>query len=161
MRKLFRFGLLAAAAMLISNCASGADQPSAATGSSPAGLEGTSWRLVEIRSMADAKGAIVPPNPDNYTMRLESGARAIFLLDCNRGRGNWTSAVAGDGSGSISFGPIATTRMACPPPSLGDRLANDLARVRAYRVIDGRLSLSLMADGGILIWEQTAATAPP
>lgn len=144
---------LAAAALTLSACAMNDGRAGTATGGAGS-LEGSSWRLVEIQSMDDSQGSTRPTDPDNYTMQLEGGGRASFQLDCNRGSGSWTMTTAGPDSGSISFGPIATTRMACPPPSLGDRIAGDLANVRGYRLVDGRLSLSLMADGGILIWER-------
>lgn len=150
-------GIVAALASLVSACAPGKQPPASTTGPTVADLTGSSWRLVEMQSMDDAQGTTRPDDPDKYRMQLEAGGRAVFQLDCNRGNGSWTTTAAGDSSGTIAFGPIATTRMACASPSLGDRLANDLANVRGYRIVDGRLSLSLMADGGILVWERADA----
>lgn len=154
MRMFLRTGIVAALALIVSACAPNEQLPTSTAGLALTDLTGSSWRLVEIQSMDDAQGTTKPGDPDKYRMQFETGGRAVFELDCNRGTGSWTMVAAGDNSGAISFGPIATTRMACPPPSLGDRLANDLASVRGYRLVDGRLSLSLIADGGILVWER-------
>jgi len=45
------------------------------------------------------------------------------------------------------------TRAMCPPGSLHDRIVRHLPIVRSYVVRDGRLFLSLMADGGIYEFE--------
>ena len=117
-------------------------------------LAGTTWRLVEIRSMDDAQGVTRPRDPARYTLWLQVNGRASLQLDCNRGTGRRTAAPSADPvSGSFRFGPIATTRALCPPPSLGKSLGSRLAEVRGYLLKEDRLFLSLMADGGILVWE--------
>ena len=58
-----------------------------------------------------------------------------------------------DGSGTLTFGPIAVTRMMCPQPSLDQRVSTALSYVRTYLIKDGQLHMSLMADAGILTWE--------
>jgi heat shock protein HslJ len=84
-------------------------------------------------------------------MTLEPGGRLTMQLDCNRATGTWTSQ--GGDSGAFSFGPLATTRALCPPPSMDSRIAGDAQYVRSYLLRDGRLYLSLMADAGIYAWE--------
>lgn len=64
------------------------------------------------------------------------------------------SCPAGSDSGSLRFTAIAVTRAYCPPPSLDTRIARDLGFVRSYRVIEGRLYVSLLADGGIYAWQR-------
>ena len=119
-----------------------------------AGLEGSQWRLVEFQSMDDAQGVTRPVNPDDYTMQLMAGGRVAFKLDCNRGMGGWSSSPAGDGtSGSISFSQLAVTKAYCPPPSMGEMLERDTQYMRSYILRDGKLNISLMADGGIYVWE--------
>lgn len=123
----------------------------------PAPLAGSSWRLVEFQSMDDAIGTTRPEDPSRYTMRLGPDGTVSFLLDCNRANGNWSARPAGDGdSGSFEFGLLATTTAACPPPSMGERVAADAEYVRGYLLRDGRLYLSLMADAGIYVWEPVA-----
>jgi hypothetical protein len=45
------------------------------------------------------------------------------------------------------------TRALCPPPSLDEQVTSQAQYVRSYLLRDGRLHLSLMADGGIHVWE--------
>jgi len=117
------------------------------------GLTGTSWQLVAIQSMDDAQGTTCVAEPQRFTLRFGADGRASLRLDCNRGNGSYEMKPAGDGSsGSLNFGPIAATRALCPPPHLDERIARDLGYVRSYLLKDGRLYLSLMADGGIYEW---------
>ena len=125
-------------------------------------LAGTSWQLLAIQSMDDAQGTTKVREPGRFTLGFGRDGRAALRLDCNRGTGDYKVAPAGDGSsGSLTFGPVATTRAMCPPPHLDQRVARDLAQVRSYLLKDGKLYLSLMADGGIYEWapQQTAAAA--
>jgi len=135
-------------AVTLSGCTPTQEAPPA-----PAGLAGTAWQLVEFQSMDDAQGITRPANPTRYTIRFSADGRVAARLDCNRGMGNWTS----EGAGALRIGPLATTRMLCPPPSDGDRLGKQLDYVRSYLIRDGRLHMSLMADGGILVWERADA----
>jgi heat shock protein HslJ len=104
--------------------------------------------------MDDAIGIARPDDPSRYTMRLNADGTVELRLDCNRGRGSWSAEAVGDGdSGSFDFGPLAVTRALCPPPNLDEQIATQAEYVRSYLLDDGRLHLSLMADGGILVWE--------
>lgn len=143
---------------LLAGLALGACQPkseSTASSGPPSsgGLAGTSWRLVEIQSMDDAQGKSRPDDPAKYTLSFGADGRLAARLDCNRGNGPWQS----ESAGSLRIGPLAVTRALCPPPSLGGRLARDLDYVRTYTLRNGRLYLSLMADGGIIVLEPTVA----
>jgi len=132
--------------------AAAAQAPSASLEHQP--LAGTSWRMVEFQSMDDAIGTVRPEDPSLYTMTLGVDGTASFRLNCNRAHGTWSSEPTGDGaSGSFELGPLAMTRAICPPPSLDESFARDAAYVRSYLLKDGRLYLSLMADGGIYAWE--------
>ena len=117
-------------------------------------LAGTEWQLLSIQSMEDAQGTTRIPHPERFTVRFGADGRASFQLDCNRAMASWKATPATDSSsGSIEFGPVAATRALCPPPSLDQRVARDLAYVRGYLLEDGRLYLTLMADGGIYEWQ--------
>lgn len=117
-------------------------------------LAETAWRLVEIQSMDDAIGTVRPDDPSLYTMRLSGDSTVTMHLNCNQASGTWSvEPSASSESGSFEFGPLAVTRALCPPPSLDERIARDAENVRSYMLKDGRLSLSLWADGGIYIWE--------
>ena len=121
----------------------------------PAGpLAGTEWRLVEIQSMDDAVGTKRPADPSLFTMRLGADGTVNMRLDCNRANGSWTATPSAEPSnGQFQFGPLAGTRALCPPPNLDEEITKQAQFVRGYMLKDGRLFLSLMADGGILAWE--------
>ena len=136
--------LLSAAAAALAGCSS-------ATASDP--LVGTTWRLVSIESMSDEQPTTTIDDPAKYTVTFGADGRAAFQVDCNRGNGSWTAAAAASDSGSLSFGPIALTKMFCPQPSVDTTVAADLGRVRSYLLSDGKLHLSMEADSGIMHWE--------
>jgi len=162
MRKYLKV-LAAGGLLFLAGCTvSQAKSPAQLPGMIPAGaasLEGTSWRLVEFQSMDDAQGIARPADPEMYTMEFMADGRVALRLDCNRGIGTWSSIPADDGvSGSISFSQLAVTRALCPEPSLGERLERDTQYMRGYLLRDGKLNISLMADGGIYVWEPQPAS---
>jgi putative lipoprotein len=111
------------------------------------GLEGTSWRLVEFRG---GDGTTLRPDDGaKYTIAFEADGRLTARIDCNRGRGTWKSA----GPNALTFGPLALTRARCPAGSLHDQIVKQWPYVRSYVIRNGRLFLSLMADGGIYEFE--------
>jgi heat shock protein HslJ len=138
---------------LLSACASPAisDKPAAFD------LTGTTWQLRSIQSMDDTKPTITLEQPELYTLHFQNNNLVSLRLDCNRGSSSWQATPSSSGaSGQLTFGPIAMTRMFCPPPSLDNRVARDLSFVRSYLLRDGNLHLSLMADGGIYEWQPTS-----
>jgi len=124
-------------------------------------LAGTEWRLVEIQSMDDAIGTKKPDDPSRYSMRLNPDGTVQMRLDCNNAMGSWSVEPGPErSSGRFEFGPLATTRAICPPPSLDGQIAAQAQHVRSYLLQDGRLYLSLMADGGIWVWEPPGTGTP-
>jgi heat shock protein HslJ len=125
-----------------------------AAGSSANPLVGTEWRLVEFQSMDDAVGTVRASDPSLYTMRLGADGTVNMRLNCNRANGSWKATPSADPStGQFEFSSLAGTRASCPPPSMDERVTAQAAYVRSYLLKDGRLYLSLMADGGIFAWE--------
>jgi heat shock protein HslJ len=123
-------------------------------------LAGTAWRLVEFRSMDDAIGTVRPEDPAKFTMQLNSDGTVTMQLDCNRASGSWQAKPGADGvSGSFTFGRLASTRAYCPPPNLDVTVTAQAEYVRSFLLKDGRLYLSLMADGGIFAWEPLPAVS--
>ena len=119
----------------------------------PADLTGTAWQLTDIESMApDEQPSTTIDDPARYTVTFEPEGRAAFQVDCNRGNASWQAAASGPDSGTLSFGPIALTRMACPQPSADAAVTAALGRVRGYLISEGKLHLSLEADSGIMHW---------
>jgi heat shock protein HslJ len=92
-------------------------------------------------------------DPTKYTVTFGDDGQAVFQIDCNRGSGTFQTAAAADDSGSLTFGPIAVTRMFCPQPSDDTKVAAALGYVRSYLLSNGKLYLSLLADSGIMHWE--------
>jgi len=130
-----------------------------ATASAPV-LSDTYWRLLEIQSMDDTQGTTRPSDPSLYMMRLKSDGSVAMRLNCNRAMGTWKAEPSADpSSGHFEFGPLAGTRALCPPPSLDERVTSQAQYVRSYLLKDGRLHLSLMADGGIQVWEPVTEAA--
>jgi para-nitrobenzyl esterase len=134
--------LLIVAAVTVAGCAS-----TSSSGSATTSLQGSSWRLVQIQ-MGDGmtKAAI---ERSRYTIGFGDNGVLNVRFDCNRGRGSWKSS----GPGNVEFGPLALTRALCPMGSLHDDLVRQWPFVRSYVVKDGRLYLSLMADGGTIEFE--------
>jgi heat shock protein HslJ len=129
-----------------------ADAPTLAAAGTP--LAGTAWRLVEIQSMDDAIGTTRVADPALYTMRLNPDGSVAFRLNCNSASGNWTAESGPEpSSGRFEFGPLAATMALCPPPSVDEQVSKQAPYFRSYLLKDGRLYLSLMADGGIFVWE--------
>lgn len=119
-------------------------------------LANSHWQLLSIQSMDDAQGTTRVPDPSRYTLSFGKDGRASLRLDCNRGSGSWQAEAASPTSGNLSFGMLATTRAMCMPGSLEPRLTRDLPHVRGYLKKDGKLYLTLQADGGIYEWAPTA-----
>ena len=84
-------------------------------------------------------------NPERYTLELQPGGVALVRADCNRGRGSYEIS-----EGRIKLGPIATTRMACPPGSLDSRYLKDLQRATIFFVEGGKLFFDLPVDSGTM-----------
>lgn len=118
-----------------------------------AGLGGTAWQLVEFQSMDDSQGTTRMTDRSKYTITFDRKGSVAVRLDCNRGIGTWSNPIANATGGTLEFGPIAVTKALCPPPSYGEKLEQHLHYVRSFVIRDGRLAMSLMADGGILVWE--------
>jgi para-nitrobenzyl esterase len=139
--------LVAAAGLAACSTSHAPSAPAASPASATAGLQGSSWRLIQI-SMSD--GVTRPAiERSRYTVGFGADGVLNVRFDCNRGRGSWKSA----GPGNLEFGPLALTRALCPMGSLHDELVRQWPHVRSYVVKDGRLYLSLMADGGTIEFE--------
>ena len=123
-------------------------------------LVDTDWYLIQFQSMDDAIGTQRPQDPARYSMRLNADGTVIMQLNCNLARGRWSVDPGGSAdSGRFEFGPLATTRALCPPPSMDQKISADAKYVRSYLIKDDRLYLSLMADAGIYAWARDTSTS--
>ena len=121
----------------------------------PEPLTGTSWQLMSIESMAPAEQpSTTIDEPGLYRVTFGDDGRATFQVHCNRGSSTWQAEAAAPDSGSLTFGELALTRMFCPQPSADTKVAAALGQVRSYLLSDGKLHMSLEADGGIMHWER-------
>jgi heat shock protein HslJ len=89
---------------------------------------------------------IAPDRPEHYTIRFDRSGRFAVRADCNRGGG--TYSVSPDRR--LTIGPVALTRVGCPPGSLSDRFAREVGRASIYFQRDGALFLELPVDSGTL-----------
>jgi len=110
-------------------------------------LAGTSWQLISFRGGDDT--VLVPDDKAKYTLAFAADGSLSARIDCNRGRGTWKASPPSQ----LELSLLALTRAMCPPHSLHDRIVKQWPFVRSYVIKDGRLFLSLMADGGIYEFE--------
>jgi len=94
-----------------------------------AGLTNTYWRIDRLgdREVVAAANRREP----NIVLQDSAGMRFAATLGCNRLIGGYER----DGE-KLTFGPAASTMMACPPPldALERSLGETLARVRSYKI---------------------------
>ena len=88
---------------------------------------------------------IAVPAPERYTIILQADGRAQVRFDCNRGGGEFKIS-----PGKLSFGPLLSTRMACPPGSLDSAFMQDLQRVVSFFVEKGTLFLEMPYESGAM-----------
>ena len=118
-----------------------ADRPSGASGGDPAQPQGR-WLAEDIR-----QGGVI----DRLQTVLEIGADGAVsgTGGCNRVAGKAT--IAGN---AITFGPLASTNMACTPAAMDQeaKFFAALREVRSWRVDPTRRKLALLgADGKVLV----------
>lgn len=103
-------------------------------------LVSRTWTVAEIGGRAVAGAG---------TLAIK-GSAVSGQAACNRYRGS-VKVEGKDGGGTISFGPLATTRMMCEGKmELEKALLDALAVVRGYRT-DGFAVVLTGADGGALV----------
>ncbi|MGD9892476.1 MAG: META domain-containing protein [Dehalococcoidia bacterium] len=88
---------------------------------------------------------VTPDDPSRYTVEFQPDGRLAGRADCNRIMGSYT--VTGS---QIEIGPLASTRVACPPGSLGDRFAMQLQDAAIFVFRDGNLYLDIKFDTGTM-----------
>jgi heat shock protein HslJ len=64
---------------------------------------------------------------ERYTIALMPDGKVQARFDCNRGSGSYEIS-----AGRLSFGPLLSTRMACPADSLEGLFMRDLQRVVGF-----------------------------
>jgi heat shock protein HslJ len=99
-----------------------------------AALEGTEWRLVDIGGQPAPAGADTTRHP-GFTLIAE-GRKVQGSAGCNRMKG--TYQLSGE---KLKFGPLATTRMACPAMQTETAFLKALEATTRYEVSGSSLTL--------------------
>ncbi|MGH9870309.1 MAG: subclass B3 metallo-beta-lactamase [Candidatus Polarisedimenticolia bacterium] len=107
----------------------------------PAEVHDVTWQWVSFTTPVEQ---VTVDALERYTLRFSGDGTVAVRADCNRGKGTFT--VKPDKH--VALGPLALTRMACPPGSLSDRFVRELGRVSTWFVKDGELYLELPVDSG-------------
>jgi heat shock protein HslJ len=102
-------------------------------------------RVWEWERTVAPSATLESPAPQRYTLELSPNGRLLVRADCNRGTGPYRI-----GEGTIALGPIATTRMACPPGSLDGPYLRDLQRASGFLVEGEHLFLELPEGSGTM-----------
>ena len=115
-----------------SSAPAAAAAPAPATPAAP--LEGTEWRLVDIGGQPSPAGADSTRHP-GFTL-LAEGRKVQGSAGCNRMTGTYKL----DGE-KLKFGPLATTRMACPAMQTETAFLKALEATTRYEVSGSSLTL--------------------
>lgn len=105
------------------------------------------WEWVRFEGMDDS--VVNVPQPARYILTLGADGKVSGLADVNRFSGTFSSKGA-----SLSFGPLAATKIGPPPGSLHDQYLRNLRDVASYVIRDGNLYLALKIDGGIMVFRK-------
>lgn len=132
--------------MTIDLVADGGTMAFVRAGSNP--LPGSKWQWNGTQTPVEM---ITPQIPANYTLEFLVGTVNV-KADCNTGSGKYT--VKGS---SITFGPIAMTRMMCQPGSLDTKFLQQLSAARTFRVEGDKMMMDLVADGGTMQYSAVGA----
>ena len=112
--------------------------PLGAEDSLPIGVVWT-WLSTQTR---DGSG-VVPEGRERYTLEFRPGGTVNVRADCNRGSGSYTR-----NGNTLGIGPIALTRMACPPDSKDGDFVKGLAAVSGHSMVGSDLVLTLGSNAG-------------
>jgi len=127
---------------MFAGCATGGKSELAARAKEPRLVLNRTWQWVSTVTPVEK---ITVPKPERYTIRLTENGKVQARFDCNGGGGTYQIS-----EGRLSFGPLLSTRMACPPDSLDGPFMRDLQRVASFFLQDGELYLELPFDSGTM-----------
>ena len=105
-----------------------------------------SWRWVSIVTPVET---IRPPTTGQYTLVI-ADSTATGVADCNRLTGRVTYTAT-----QLSFGPLATTKMGCPPGGMGDRYLRFLDGAAGWFFRSDTLFVDLKVDSGTMRFVRT------
>ncbi|HEY5307932.1 MAG TPA: META domain-containing protein [Casimicrobiaceae bacterium] len=105
-------------------------------------IVGPIWQW--LRTQRAGEPGVAPDAPDRYTVAFQPGGRVDVRADCNRGSGSYEVNGA-----DMKLGPVALTKMACPPESKDSVFLRALAQTRTYAFGPEGLVLTL-GDGSVM-----------
>jgi len=137
-----RFLILIASGIFLIGCATISSNTQSEQNYDPQTILGKQWQWESTITPVEQ---ITVGTPKNYTILLKADNKVQVRFDCNRGGGSFEISL-----GKLSFGPIMSTRAACPPGSLDFRFARDLQRVVSFFTRNNNLYLELPYDSGTM-----------
>jgi heat shock protein HslJ len=135
-------------AMVMVGCASGVMSGQSIRTMDPQAVLNKTWQW---ESTVTPVEKIEVPDPERYTILLTADGKVQARFDCNRGGGAYKIS-----EGKLSFGPMMSTRMACPPDTLDAPFMKDLQRVTSFFIEAGNLYLELPFDSGTMKFRNAA-----
>jgi heat shock protein HslJ len=133
--------------LVLVGCAAGMSGEQPARSKDPQMVIGKSWQWVSTVTPVEK---ITAAAPARYTILLLEDGNIRARFDCNKGGGKYTLS-----EGRLSFGPLMSTRMACPPDTQDAPFMRDLQRVSSFFVENGELVLELTMDSGTMRFRQS------
>jgi heat shock protein HslJ len=141
-KKMVRILTVIGLVIIMSGCASSAQTGKNVRSSDPGQAMNKNWQW---ESTVTPVERIRVTTPGRYSLLLGADGKAKIQFDCNRGGGEYQIA-----NGKLSFGPLFSTRRACPEDSLSSPYMRDLQRVVSFFVENGQLYLELPYDSGTM-----------
>ena len=110
-------------------------------------ITGITWQWNTMTETMPASQSVVP-NPENYTLLLNSDGTFSMKADCNMVSGSYTL----DGSAlTITTGP--STMAFCGEQSLDQIYLQSIVKVTSYSLEDGDLVLALQDGAGTMTFK--------
>jgi len=119
-----------------------------ASSNSPDAVIGLLWQWVGSDAPQEDISVM---EPERYLLFLNPEGRAEVEFDCNSGGGEYAID-----EGTLTFGPLISTRMACADDTQDYIYMSQLQRAARFYVEDGALHIVLAADGGTMQFEPVA-----
>ena len=113
-----------------------------ARSTSPDAVIGLLWQWVGTSTPDDD---ISVSEPERYLLLLNAEGRAEIEFDCNSGGGDYSID-----EGSLTFGPLISTRMACPDDTQDFVYMSQLQRATVFYVEGGELHVERAMNGGTM-----------
>jgi len=134
------------AGLVLVGCAAGISSEQPARSKDPQLVVGQTWQWVSTITPVEK---ITVAAPERYTILLQEDGNVRARFDCNKGGGKVILS-----EGQLSFGPLISTRMACPSDTRDAVFTRDLQRVSSFFVEGGELYLELPMDSGTMRFRQ-------